>query len=425
MSCPESADSLRSHPAQLLARIICIAFLFCSGIALGQQAVAPAHFRVLFIGNSYTYFNNLPEMFAKLAESGKRGPVDVEMVAPGGYRLKDHWEKGKAREVLHDGKWDYVVLQDQSTLGVTYWVEGKAHVTSDVIFHPYALMWAEEVRKAGATPTFFLTWAGKDTPEDQPALNDAYTRAAKESQSRVAPVGVAWQQVRQQNPALSLFYVGRGSHPSVEGSYLAACALYATIFESSPVGLPGKIDGHPVNLDTEKVESDKTTVLVDLNANVAAALQNAAWNAFEQQRKNGGYLNTQHALTPIIPPLPSAEALSAQSLEGYWAGKILFYPVGPVDMALQFHHEPDWNVKLELRYHSKDFPDESLNVSDLYLGNDEFTFSDPKSAGVDNLAVRFRGVLGADGKLHGTAESVTAVGDPPVRVIGDWLLEKK
>jgi len=145
--------------------------------------------RVLFIGNSYTYFNNLPEIFARLAQAGGRGKVETRMDAPGGWRLKDHWEKGEARKALRDGRWDFVVLQDQSTLGVNDYFEGKPRVTSDEVFKPYAEKWAAAIREAGATPVFYLTWARKATPEDQAALNYAYMTAAREGKAVVAPVG--------------------------------------------------------------------------------------------------------------------------------------------------------------------------------------------------------------------------------------------
>src|SRR5262249_39693411 len=105
--------------------IASLSFLFAASAAGSQQSNTT---RVLFIGNSYTYFNNLPEVFARLAEAGHGGKIETTMVAPGGWRLKDHWEKGTGRGLLESGNWDFVVLQEQSTLGADYWVEGKDHV---------------------------------------------------------------------------------------------------------------------------------------------------------------------------------------------------------------------------------------------------------------------------------------------------------
>ncbi|MGD0309351.1 MAG: hypothetical protein ABSC02_08680 [Acidobacteriota bacterium] len=84
----------------LLAAVLAVlAFSFWTN---SQEKTRPL--RVLFIGNSYTYFNNLPEIFTRLAQAGNQRAVEARMVAPGGWRLKDHWEKGEALKVLHEGK---------------------------------------------------------------------------------------------------------------------------------------------------------------------------------------------------------------------------------------------------------------------------------------------------------------------------------
>ena len=258
--------------ARLLAAVAWSALLVA-------QAPAARPLRLLFIGNSYTYVNNLPEVFTGLAVAGHH-QVETVMVAPGGWRLQDHWEKGEAPKILHDGRWDYVVLQEQSTLATNFLLDGKPRVKDDAAFRPWADKWAAEIGKAGARPVFYLTWARKATPEDQSVLTDAYMRAAKANQALVAPVGIAWAAVRQQHPSIELYYTD-GSHPSAAGTYLAGCTFYATIFHASPVGLPARITGHSVGLATAVVESDKTATLVDLAPGDAQALQEAAWAAWQ------------------------------------------------------------------------------------------------------------------------------------------------
>jgi hypothetical protein len=115
------------------------------------------------------------------------------MIAPGGKRLKDHWDNSVAHQALNSQAWDFVVLQDQSTLGTNYYFEGKARVGGDEIFRPYAERWVDEIRKHHATPVFFLTWARRATPEDQSALNYAYIHTAETTHSVLAPVGLAWR----------------------------------------------------------------------------------------------------------------------------------------------------------------------------------------------------------------------------------------
>lgn len=381
--------------------------------------------RILFIGNSYSYFNNLPEIIAKLAEAGYQSNVETRMVAPGGWRLRDHWEKGEALKALHDSKWDYVVLQEQSTLGVNYFLEGRTRIAGDEVFKPYAQKWAAEIRKTGAIPVFYLTWARKANPEDQAALNYAYINVAKVSGARVAPVGIAWSRVREQLPALELF-INDGSHPSPAGSYLAGCTLYATIFHQSPIGLPGRISGIPVNLDTEKEEPQKFAVLTDVPADYARLLQTAAWAAWQELEKNGGYLDVSAVPTPTAAPLPSGLPLSATALEGTWSGDPPFYPPPflPSEMTLQLYRDGGiWKGRLELKFHSKDQKDQFLDLGDLRIGDREVTFSDPKAP--QGLFIRFRGVSAQADELRGIAEAILENPNSSVRLLGTWRLLKK
>ncbi len=391
-------------------------FLFAAPAARSQQSKTT---RVLFIGNSYTYFNNLPEVFARLAEAG-RGKIETTMLAPGGWRLKDHWEKGRARGLLESGKWDFVVLQEQSTLGANYWVDGKDHVNSDAVFRPYAEKWAAAAQEKGATPVFFLTWSAKNVPEDQSALTYAYTRVAKDTGSLLAPVGMAWETIRRGELGPGLFYEGHGSHPSPAGTYLAACVLYATIFRQSPIGLPSKFVGTPVNLDTEKPEAGKSATLVDLSANEAERFQTIAWSTWQLLAGNMGYPEVSPPQVPSVPPLPAGLPLSAQDLEGTWEGTTLLYPVGPANLILRVQNALGLKAHLEIKYRSRSIPDESIELSDFRIRDSSLFFTDPKSTGLDNLTVRLTGVMVKPGELQGTAEARTETAE----VHGSWSLKK-
>jgi hypothetical protein len=102
------------------------------------------------------------------------------------------------------------------------------------------------VRGAGATPLFFLTWAHRDgLPETGPqgdyagmqkAVDDAYLTIAGEEDAAVAPVGYAWWTLLHDESGARLWQAD-GTHPSVEGTYLAACVFYAAIFREDPSGL--------------------------------------------------------------------------------------------------------------------------------------------------------------------------------------------
>ena len=394
--------------------------LFCEAIPS-----KPRQIRVLFVGNSYTYFNNLPEIFTKLAEAGHQAAVVASMEAPGGWRLKDHWEKGAALKALHEDKWNFVVLQEQSTLGVNYFLQGRPRIAGDELFRPYARRWAAEARKTGAVPVFYLTWARKATPEDQAALNYFYTRAARENGAAVAPVGIAWTQVRKEQPELELYYQD-GSHPSPAGSYLAACTLYAAIFHQTPAGLPGKIAGIPVNLSTARPEPGKTAVLADLSADRAQGLQKAAWTAWQKLAEDGGHPVDLPPTVPTLAPLPPGARLSMEGLEGTWSGSLLLYPPPflPLEMVLHLSREgASLNGRLDLLFHSKEQPDRSFDLHDLSVSGSDLTFSDPK--GLQNLKVSFHGVSARPGELDGIAGAMAGQADNLIRLLGTWRLQRK
>lgn len=193
--------------------------------------------RVLFIGNSYTYVNDLPGVFTQLACSGQH-LVETGMLAPGGWTLADHVNDSNTQTELAAKKWDYVVLQEQSLMPA--FEQNRVQYT-----YPAARTLVRMIRDNGAEPMFFMTWGRRDgVPEYglndygtmQKQLTTGYLTIADELGVAVAPVGSAWEQVHQQHPGINLWQ-SDGSHPTENGTYLAACVFYAAIFNESPQGL--------------------------------------------------------------------------------------------------------------------------------------------------------------------------------------------
>jgi hypothetical protein len=110
------------------------------------------------------------------------------------------------------------------------------HPTLKTIFTEYAKKHADTVRAHGAKPVFFMSWAYADKPEMTAALAEAYTRAGNDNQAMVIPAGLAFARSIAAQPALNL-YAPDKRHPSLAGTYLAACTVYASLFGKSPVGL--------------------------------------------------------------------------------------------------------------------------------------------------------------------------------------------
>lgn len=237
-----------------------------------SRFAAPTKLRVLFIGNSYTYFNNLPELLSQLSASANPAkPLEAEMVTRGGATLKMHWEEGKALKALQQGKWDYVVLQEQSMLPIS----------DPETMHQYARLFDAEIKKAGAKTIFYLTWARQNQPENQAKLNDAYLHIARELKAMVAPVGITWANAFKADPKLVL-HVEDKSHPNPAGSYLAACVFYSLIYGKSPENLAHRLVGIPVSHDG--VVGNEKTELVNLNQAEAARFQRLAWQTVANER---------------------------------------------------------------------------------------------------------------------------------------------
>ncbi len=196
--------------------------------------------RVLFIGNSYTSSNSLPSTLASLSSSGGNTLIH-DQNTPGGYTLGQHISNTTTINKITGSTWDYVILQEQST----------TPALSPNSFNSSAKYIAKEfIRQTDkcAKVMYYMTWGREDPINDCPGcgyttyqdmqddITEAYENTAYNSFGQIAPVGAAWKKVMNSGSSINL-YTGDGSHPSVAGTYLAACTFYATIFGESPVGL--------------------------------------------------------------------------------------------------------------------------------------------------------------------------------------------
>ena len=207
----------------LLQTAVALGFVVCfSAHAQSPRSSPPKELSVLFIGNSFTYVNDLPGMVEKLSRSpSSPAVIRTQAVTYPGAWLLVHWRQGRAIEHIRKRKWDFVVLQEQSALPI----EDRAAM------YEYARRFDDEIRKTGARTVLFLTWAYRDRPEMQAGLDRAYFDLAKQIHARVAPVGPAWKIALDDHPALSL-HAEDGSHPNVLGTYLAACVFYRAILST-------------------------------------------------------------------------------------------------------------------------------------------------------------------------------------------------
>jgi len=204
--------------------------------------------RVLFLGNSYTYYNDLPKIFELLSKSGGYDVLS-DSVTQGGALLM-HFSDTKSNLAITQSevaavfneklktKWDVIVLQEQSQIpSIPEYCEEE--------MYPMVRELNTKITKTGAQPMLFMTWGYMDgdkengyaTYEDmQEGLRKGYMDIAQELSLPVSPVGLAFLNAKQKDKNIEL-WDDDGSHPSMEGSYLAACVFYNEIFGESPVNL--------------------------------------------------------------------------------------------------------------------------------------------------------------------------------------------
>jgi hypothetical protein len=216
-------------------------FILCSITLFGQQTK-----RVLFLGNSYTYANNLPQLVADIANSTGKTLI-FDMNAPGGYYLGQHLTNPTSLAKIASGNWDNVVLQDQSialAYPSTYMNSIPYSVKLDSIIKAHNLcaqtmFYSTWGRKPGDTylctpPECAVdTWITRTYYEMDSTITSHYKVFADSVKASMTPVGAAWRYIRQNYPSIELFESDE-SHPSLAGSYAAACCFYATIFRSDP-----------------------------------------------------------------------------------------------------------------------------------------------------------------------------------------------
>jgi hypothetical protein len=190
--------------------------------------------RVLFVGNSHTFYNDMPRTILQLAAAAKEArALEAVLEVSGGATLADHLAGQRVREHLSQGRWDYVVLQEQQQRPT------RAQPYLEREFFAPARTLDVLIRAAAARTVLFMTPARLDgdrpqLPEDtfeamQERSRQNHLRLGRELDAIVAPVGSAWAWAHRQHPEQPLWAADR-YHPSTQGSYLTACVLYGVLY---------------------------------------------------------------------------------------------------------------------------------------------------------------------------------------------------
>jgi hypothetical protein len=217
---------------------------------------------VLFIGNSLTYFNDLPLIVEALADSvpglAAEQRLAVAMAAYPDFALYDHWAEGSAVRALERNRWDTVVLQQGSS----------ALDESRQLLREWTIQFDEKIKAAGARTAMYAVWPSQSRQFDFDRVNESYTLAAADVNGMLFPVGEAWRAAWSRDAAMQL-YSPDGLHPTVRGSYVGALVIASMLLDRSPVGMPGAL----------KLRNGKT---IAIPAAEASLLQQAALEAIEK-----------------------------------------------------------------------------------------------------------------------------------------------
>jgi hypothetical protein len=231
--------------------------LLCCWSGKFATPVSAAELRVLFIGNSLTFTNDIPAIVQALAESAGKQRLNFKTIAYPDFSLEDHWNQGDARKAIAEGKWDVVVLQQGPS----------ALAESRKLLIDYARRFADEIRRAKAKPALYMVWPSRARFNDFNRVIESYAEAAQSVDGMLFPVGEAWQIAWAYQPELAL-YSPDNFHPSVAGSYLAAMVIYQQLYQDAQILAPPRL----------KLRS-KSISKIELSIEEAALLHKAAREA--------------------------------------------------------------------------------------------------------------------------------------------------
>ncbi|MCT4616253.1 MAG: PKD domain-containing protein [Marinifilaceae bacterium] len=214
-------------------------FIFSQIFCISKSQVEK---KVLFLGNSYTSYNNLPEMVKLMAESSG-DKLTYDKNTPGGCNLQNHANSQVNHDKINSKDWDYVVIQAQSQ-ELSWGEDYNTGTQYDYINNLYNKI---KTNNANSDILFYMTWGRKygdiNNCNNFPwtctyegmdeAIRTAYLNMAKYFHSSVSPVSVVWREIINNHHEINLYY-SDDNHPSKIGSYTAACCFYTMIFNKDP-----------------------------------------------------------------------------------------------------------------------------------------------------------------------------------------------
>ena len=301
--------TIPSRHVPFLATLFALASLHSAipiAVAQEKDVKSAKAIRVLFVGNSQIFYNDLPRTIEALSESAPAEWPRIQAVRAlaGGASLAKHWNQiGTTRTKIAEEKWDFVVLQD------IYNVKPES-------FNEHARLFHELIREHGAQTILFSTAnVSSNYPQGFHELHDMNVALGKELKVRVAAAGKAWLTYWGENPSPAqrlALYAPDKAHPGKKGSYIYACILYAVLTGHSPIGLTHHIPDQPEDTVTaaeaKAFQEAAWHVHQEINGKATAARPIAPTNAKSSSLFNGKDLTGWHVDVPQQDENPEAKA---------------------------------------------------------------------------------------------------------------------
>lgn len=180
-----------------------------------------ADIKILFIGNSLTYTNNLPALVSELARLDNKVLAFTSIAKPN-YAIIDHWGEGDAQREIESDAYHFVIAQQGPS----------ALPESQVLLLEGATPYAELCKKNNSQFALYMVWPSKSRSFDHDNVIFSYSQAAEKTESLLCPAGLAWKYAWEVDDDLPL-YGPDFFHPSVMGSVLAAMTIYGSIAKKS------------------------------------------------------------------------------------------------------------------------------------------------------------------------------------------------
>ncbi len=193
--------------------------------------------KILFIGNSYTFSNNLPLLVKKMGiENNKDFCIEIKAFTPAGAKLKDHLNSSCTVDTIRNGNWDIILVQGHSIeplknpIGFTEAATDLIRIMNESGADVYLFeTWSRQI----GNPIYSEAWSGRNPDSMQKQLSMRYHRIAQNLDVTLIPIGSIWQQLIRERQEMELYSID-GSHPTQIGTYLTACIIYRYIFNEDP-----------------------------------------------------------------------------------------------------------------------------------------------------------------------------------------------